>query len=226
MADELLDQLMSTTFPELSDDELLETPLLDLNNAKLPTMVMTSSATSPPAQADLMVSVTSINEFLKLMLDNILSLASVSKEMATPVNQTEMDTKPHAPADQTLTDIPEETTTDNETRIDMVQTAPAVNPSIYLARPRALPSPPMIARYAPPMFYPLPDLQWTAMVATFKAYNFLPQPPGMVCAVHHWRDYPQSLRDQIIEILMLAQATIATISQPRHMVPTALIATQ
>uniref|UniRef100_A0A915KQ82 Uncharacterized protein n=1 Tax=Romanomermis culicivorax TaxID=13658 RepID=A0A915KQ82_ROMCU len=61
-----------------------------------------------------------------------------------------MDTELNATptADQILIDIPEETTTGNETAMDMVQPAPALNPLIYLATPAALPSPPMIATVA------------------------------------------------------------------------------
>uniref|UniRef100_A0A915JJF9 Uncharacterized protein n=1 Tax=Romanomermis culicivorax TaxID=13658 RepID=A0A915JJF9_ROMCU len=65
---------MSTIAPEPLDDELLETPLFNLNIAKLPAMVTTSSPTSPPVQANLTVSATSVNEFLKLTLDNVSSL--------------------------------------------------------------------------------------------------------------------------------------------------------
>uniref|UniRef100_A0A915L4I1 Uncharacterized protein n=1 Tax=Romanomermis culicivorax TaxID=13658 RepID=A0A915L4I1_ROMCU len=95
-------------------------------------MVMTSSPISPPAAADLRVSATSINEFLKLTLDEISSLAQVSEEMTTPTHQTEMDTKPEATAtaDQTLTDIREETTADNKTAMDVAQPAPTMDPSI------------------------------------------------------------------------------------------------
>uniref|UniRef100_A0A915KS87 Uncharacterized protein n=1 Tax=Romanomermis culicivorax TaxID=13658 RepID=A0A915KS87_ROMCU len=114
MADKLLDQPMLTAPPKPSDDELLETVIFDLNIAK-------TSATGPPAVANLTVSVTSINEFLKFILDDIFSLAPVSEEMTTLAHQTEMDTETDATAttDQTLTNIPEETTTDNETAMDM-----------------------------------------------------------------------------------------------------------
>uniref|UniRef100_A0A915HZI1 Uncharacterized protein n=1 Tax=Romanomermis culicivorax TaxID=13658 RepID=A0A915HZI1_ROMCU len=56
MANELLDQRMSTTTPEPSDDKLLETPIFNLNVAKLPIMVMTLLLTV--RQPDLMVLVT------------------------------------------------------------------------------------------------------------------------------------------------------------------------
>uniref|UniRef100_A0A915HHZ5 Uncharacterized protein n=1 Tax=Romanomermis culicivorax TaxID=13658 RepID=A0A915HHZ5_ROMCU len=110
---------MSTTAPEPLDDKLLETLNFDLNIAKLATTVMTSSPTSLPAPADLTVLATLINNFFRL--DDILSLAPVSEELTTPVNQTEMDIKPKATAtaDKTLTDIPEETTADNETAMDV-----------------------------------------------------------------------------------------------------------
>uniref|UniRef100_A0A915JJ75 Uncharacterized protein n=1 Tax=Romanomermis culicivorax TaxID=13658 RepID=A0A915JJ75_ROMCU len=112
-----------------------------------------------------------------------------------------MDTESDATADQTLTDIPEKTTANNETKMDMVQPAPAVDPWIHLATPAALPSPPMIAtmataRYVPPIRFSqqyVSDWQWAAMAAALKAYNFPPLPPGMVCPEHHWRHYPQPL---------------------------------
>uniref|UniRef100_A0A915I1E4 Uncharacterized protein n=1 Tax=Romanomermis culicivorax TaxID=13658 RepID=A0A915I1E4_ROMCU len=65
-----------------------------------------------------------------------------------------MDTEPYATAmmDKTLTNIPEETTTDNETAMDLVHPARAVDPSIYLAMLAALPSPPMIATVATTRF--------------------------------------------------------------------------
>uniref|UniRef100_A0A915HGH7 Uncharacterized protein n=1 Tax=Romanomermis culicivorax TaxID=13658 RepID=A0A915HGH7_ROMCU len=65
-----------------------------------------------------------------------------------------MDTQAEATAtsDQTLTDILEETTTNNEAAMDVCQPAPAVDPSIYLTTPMALISPLMIATVATARF--------------------------------------------------------------------------
>uniref|UniRef100_A0A915IQ21 Uncharacterized protein n=1 Tax=Romanomermis culicivorax TaxID=13658 RepID=A0A915IQ21_ROMCU len=145
--DKLLERPMLPATPELFNDDLLKTPILDLNITKLPVTATMSSPTCPPAAANLMVSVTSINDFPKLMLNDILYLAPVSLEMITATHQIKVDTEAKAIAnsDRTLTDIPEETPTDNKTAIDVVQLRPAIDPLIYLAMPAALPSPPMIA---------------------------------------------------------------------------------
>uniref|UniRef100_A0A915I3N3 Uncharacterized protein n=1 Tax=Romanomermis culicivorax TaxID=13658 RepID=A0A915I3N3_ROMCU len=146
--EELLNRPILASSHELSDDELFETPIFDLNIAKLPPDVIMSSPTGPPTAADLTVPETSINEFLKLMLDDISTLAPVSVEMTIPVHQPKMDTKEAMnTADKTLTDMPEETTADAETLINVVP--PAVDPSIYLATPMALPNPRMITTIGP-----------------------------------------------------------------------------
>uniref|UniRef100_A0A915HXI3 Uncharacterized protein n=1 Tax=Romanomermis culicivorax TaxID=13658 RepID=A0A915HXI3_ROMCU len=113
-------------------------------------MVTTLSLTSLPARTDLTVSGTLINKFLKLTLDDISSLAPVPEEMATPVHQTEMDTEPDTTTtlDHTLTNIPEGTTTNNKSAMDLIQPSLAMDPLIYLAMPAALATPPMIASVA------------------------------------------------------------------------------
>uniref|UniRef100_A0A915JQU0 Uncharacterized protein n=1 Tax=Romanomermis culicivorax TaxID=13658 RepID=A0A915JQU0_ROMCU len=70
--------------------------------------------------------------------------------MTTPTNQIKMDTEAEATAtsDQTLTDIPKETNVNSKTAMDEAQPAPAIDPSIHLAMPAALPSPSMIATVA------------------------------------------------------------------------------
>uniref|UniRef100_A0A915L6W4 Uncharacterized protein n=1 Tax=Romanomermis culicivorax TaxID=13658 RepID=A0A915L6W4_ROMCU len=83
---ELLDQPTLPAAPQLSDDELLQMLILDLNITKLPATVATSSLTIPPATADLKVLVTSINYFFELMLGHISSLAPVSVEMSMPTH--------------------------------------------------------------------------------------------------------------------------------------------
>uniref|UniRef100_A0A915L5B3 Uncharacterized protein n=1 Tax=Romanomermis culicivorax TaxID=13658 RepID=A0A915L5B3_ROMCU len=156
--------------------------------------------------------------------------------MTTQVQQTKMDTKPYATAraDKTLTDIREETTAETKTAMNVVHSPPALDPSIYLAMPSVLPSPPMIAtvataRFVPPIRFSqqyVSDSQWATMVVALKAYNFLPPPHGMVCPEHHWRDYPQWLQDQITEILMPSRTPINAIAQLPPMVLMASIATQ
>uniref|UniRef100_A0A915JAN0 Uncharacterized protein n=1 Tax=Romanomermis culicivorax TaxID=13658 RepID=A0A915JAN0_ROMCU len=96
--------------------------------------------------ADLIVSVTSINKFLKLMLDNILLLAPVPTQELTPVQPVEMDTKADAMAtsDHTLTDIAEETPAYKVTAMDIAPSMPTIDPSFYVATLVVLPSPLMI----------------------------------------------------------------------------------
>uniref|UniRef100_A0A915HZ69 Uncharacterized protein n=1 Tax=Romanomermis culicivorax TaxID=13658 RepID=A0A915HZ69_ROMCU len=110
-------------------------------------------------------------------------------------HQMELDTKAKATAtsDKTLTHIMEESSVDNETAMDVVQPATALNPSIYLATPVALPSPPMIATVAT-VWYIRPvtflqqyvsDSQSAALATVLKVYNF-PSPPCMLFLEHHW----------------------------------------
>uniref|UniRef100_A0A915KXE0 Uncharacterized protein n=1 Tax=Romanomermis culicivorax TaxID=13658 RepID=A0A915KXE0_ROMCU len=72
-----------------------------------------------------------------------------------------MDTKTTPTTDQTLTDIPEESTVDQSTSMDIVPIktattlppmAPTVDPRIYLATPAVLPGPPIIATVAATRF--------------------------------------------------------------------------
>uniref|UniRef100_A0A915ICF0 Uncharacterized protein n=1 Tax=Romanomermis culicivorax TaxID=13658 RepID=A0A915ICF0_ROMCU len=219
--------------PEPSNDELLKMTIFDLNMPKLPTTVPTSAPTEPPAAADLTVSATQINDLIKLTFDNILSLASVPLEEWMPVQPIAMDTEMNTPTlDQTLTNILEETKTDNVTIVDIVLPvptmdvvlpAPAMDPSIYLATPTMVPGPLIIttiatARYIPPVRFStqiISDTQWNALAAALKAYNFLPPPPGMLFPEHCWRDYPQAFQDQIWQLLL--QLTTPAPAAPQHL---------
>uniref|UniRef100_A0A915JY51 Uncharacterized protein n=1 Tax=Romanomermis culicivorax TaxID=13658 RepID=A0A915JY51_ROMCU len=234
--DELLDQPMLLATPELSDGELLETQIFDLNIAKLPATVATSSLTGPPATVDHMVSATLINNFLKLMLDDISSLAPVLLETSTLTHQTEMDTKAEATAtsDKTLTDITQESMVNNETAMDVVQPPTAVDPLIYLATQGVLPSPLMIPTVAAAKYIPtvrflheyVSDTQWAALAAILKAYNFPPPLSGMLFPEHHWPDYLLHLCNQIIEILIPAKTAPPARPQQMPLAPTALIVAQ
>uniref|UniRef100_A0A915KFR7 Uncharacterized protein n=1 Tax=Romanomermis culicivorax TaxID=13658 RepID=A0A915KFR7_ROMCU len=124
-----------------------------------------------------------INEFIKFMLDDISTLAPVPMDESTPVQPTVMDTETNtATTDQMLTDIPEETTADQLTAMDITPQEPAtvaallpptVDPCIYLATPAVLPRPPMIAtvaaaRYIPPVQCSkqiISDSQWQALAS-------------------------------------------------------------
>uniref|UniRef100_A0A915IA94 Uncharacterized protein n=1 Tax=Romanomermis culicivorax TaxID=13658 RepID=A0A915IA94_ROMCU len=135
--------------------------------------------------------------------------------MTTPTHQIEMDAEATATSDQTLTDISGETTINTKATMDVVQPSPDIDPSIYLAQPVALPSPPMIAavataRYIPPVRFSqqyVSDTQWDTLATTRKAYSFPLPPPRMLFLEHHWQDYPLTLRDQITEILIPATTT-------------------
>uniref|UniRef100_A0A915HF88 Uncharacterized protein n=1 Tax=Romanomermis culicivorax TaxID=13658 RepID=A0A915HF88_ROMCU len=154
---ELLDRPTSAIDVEPIDEELLDTPIFDLNIAKLPPSTNASTLPPPAATADLMATATQITNFLKLMLDEILTLALVRMDKSTPVQPTAMDAETGTTTDQTLMDIPEESTIDQSKSMDVVPAepammlppmAPTVDRRIYLATPAILPGSPIIATVA------------------------------------------------------------------------------
>uniref|UniRef100_A0A915IWA4 Uncharacterized protein n=1 Tax=Romanomermis culicivorax TaxID=13658 RepID=A0A915IWA4_ROMCU len=189
-AEELLDHQMLPAAPEPSDDKLPHTPIFDLNMAKLPRVAPPLAQNEPPAMAHLTDSAIQINDFLKLMVDDIWSLALVPLEESMPVQPIDMDTKTNTTtSDQTLTDIPEETTTDNITTMYVVPPVPAMNvamlapaldPWIYLATPPILPGPLMIATVAAASYIPPVRFSQQILAAALEAYNFSPPLPGML----------------------------------------------
>uniref|UniRef100_A0A915IAX4 Uncharacterized protein n=1 Tax=Romanomermis culicivorax TaxID=13658 RepID=A0A915IAX4_ROMCU len=114
--------------------------------------------------------------------------------MTTPVHQPETETKEEAmnTSDKTLTNIPEQTSADAQTLNDVVPQA--VDPSIYLATPPALPSLPMTATVATAMYIPpvhishqyISDSQSTALAAALRAYGFPAPLPHMLFPENHW----------------------------------------
>uniref|UniRef100_A0A915JS22 Uncharacterized protein n=1 Tax=Romanomermis culicivorax TaxID=13658 RepID=A0A915JS22_ROMCU len=126
--------------------------------AKLPPSVDVLAPPEQTATADFMATATQINDFLKLMLDDISTLAPIRMEESTPVQPMVMDTKTNtATMDQMLTDIPEETTADQSMAMDVASEepatvaappAPAMDPCIYLATLALLPGPSMITTVA------------------------------------------------------------------------------
>uniref|UniRef100_A0A915L5H5 Uncharacterized protein n=1 Tax=Romanomermis culicivorax TaxID=13658 RepID=A0A915L5H5_ROMCU len=110
------------------------------------------------ATADFKVTTAQINDFLKLMLEDISTLAPIPMDESTPVQPTTMDTETNiTTTDQTLTHIPEETTADKSTTIDVTPEepatvaalpAPTLDPCIYHTTFSVLPVPPMMATIA------------------------------------------------------------------------------
>uniref|UniRef100_A0A915J1I5 Uncharacterized protein n=1 Tax=Romanomermis culicivorax TaxID=13658 RepID=A0A915J1I5_ROMCU len=88
-------------------------PIFDLNIAKL-------QPSTDVSAANLMVMATQITDFLKLTLDEISTLATVPMEESTPVQPTAMDAETNTTTDQTLMDIPKESTFDQSASIDVV----------------------------------------------------------------------------------------------------------
>uniref|UniRef100_A0A915IZJ8 Uncharacterized protein n=1 Tax=Romanomermis culicivorax TaxID=13658 RepID=A0A915IZJ8_ROMCU len=133
---------------------------------------------------DLTVSATSINDFLKLRLDYISSLAPVSPEKTTLTHQIEMNTEAEATAtsNKTLTDILEETTANNEAAMDVVQSPPTVDPSIHLARPPGFPSSQMIATVATASGYHGSTPHASTNAIPSKGSNFVQLVPQPVAA--------------------------------------------
>uniref|UniRef100_A0A915IJ37 Uncharacterized protein n=1 Tax=Romanomermis culicivorax TaxID=13658 RepID=A0A915IJ37_ROMCU len=150
-AEELLNRPTSAQNVEFTDEEILDTPIFDLNIAKQLQSTDVSALPAPTATANFMATATQINDFLKLMLDDISTLAPVPMDESTPVQSTGMDAETNTTTtDQMLTDIREETTANQSAAMDVAPKepatlapllAPAMDLHIYLATPAVLPGP-------------------------------------------------------------------------------------
>uniref|UniRef100_A0A915L2W8 Uncharacterized protein n=1 Tax=Romanomermis culicivorax TaxID=13658 RepID=A0A915L2W8_ROMCU len=222
-AEELLDHLTSAIDVEPVNEELLDTPIFDLNIVKLPPSTDVSALPPLAATADLTVTATQITDFLKLTLDDISTLAPVPMDESTPVQPTAMDAETNTTTDQMLTDIPEESIINQSTSMDVMpaepatmlpSAMPAVDPRIYLATPAILPGPPIIAT------------QWQALATALTVYHFPSPPPGMLFPEHHWMDYLDALKEEIQHILLPQQLTPAVpvpqVAQPALVIATAV----
>uniref|UniRef100_A0A915IPV6 Uncharacterized protein n=1 Tax=Romanomermis culicivorax TaxID=13658 RepID=A0A915IPV6_ROMCU len=218
-AEELLDRPTLAIEVELVDEELLNTPIFGLNMAKLPpsTDVLAPPAITPTA--DFRATTAQINDFLKLTLNDIRTLAPVPMHESMLVQPTAMDAKTNTTTDQTLTNIAEETTANQSTTMDVppqeppavvVPPATAMDSCISLGTPAVLPGGPMMAtvaatRYIAPVRFSqqiISDAQWQALAAALTTYHFLWPPPGMLFPEHHWMDYLDALKEEIQGILL------------------------
>uniref|UniRef100_A0A915JL18 Uncharacterized protein n=1 Tax=Romanomermis culicivorax TaxID=13658 RepID=A0A915JL18_ROMCU len=105
-AEELLNRPIDVKV-EPADEELLDTPIFDLNIAKLTPSTGASALPMLAAPSDITATAMQITNFLKLMLDEISTLAPVLMDESTPIQPATMDTETTTTTDQTLTDIPE-----------------------------------------------------------------------------------------------------------------------
>uniref|UniRef100_A0A915JFT2 Uncharacterized protein n=1 Tax=Romanomermis culicivorax TaxID=13658 RepID=A0A915JFT2_ROMCU len=175
-AEELLDGPTSAVDIEPTDEELLDTPIFDLNIAKLLQSTDVSALPTLAATAD---------------------LTSNPWRWMPETNTTT--------AEQTLTNIPEESTVDQSTSMDVVpaepaitapQPAPAVDPHIYLATPAILPRPLIIATVA------AAKSSMASIGRSPHRVSLPPPPPSMLFPEHHWMDYPDVLKVEIQRILL------------------------
>uniref|UniRef100_A0A915JXD1 Uncharacterized protein n=1 Tax=Romanomermis culicivorax TaxID=13658 RepID=A0A915JXD1_ROMCU len=219
-AEELLDRPIHVEV-ELADEELLETPIFDLNIAKLPPSTDLSALHMLAAPSNITATARQITDFLKLTLDEISNITLAPMDESTPIQPTMMDSETTT-TDQMLTYIPEESAVDQSTSMDILPTeptntmpamVPGVDPRIYLTTPAVLPRHPIIttvaaARYSAPV-----PTQWDALAAVLAVYHFPPPPPGMLFPEHHWMDYPTTLKEEIQRILLRPTTLTAPVPQ-------------
>uniref|UniRef100_A0A915I2A8 Uncharacterized protein n=1 Tax=Romanomermis culicivorax TaxID=13658 RepID=A0A915I2A8_ROMCU len=179
--EELLDRPTSAIDVEPAKEELLDTLIFDLNIAKLLLSTEASALPPPTATADLTATPTQITNFLKLRLEEISTLAPVLMDESTPIQPTAMDAETNTTMDQTLMDIPEESTANQSMSMDVMPAEPAtvlppmmpvVDPCIYLATPATLSGPLIIATVAaasPKRSLRLPDAAMPPTTAAFPA---------------------------------------------------------
>uniref|UniRef100_A0A915HZN0 Uncharacterized protein n=1 Tax=Romanomermis culicivorax TaxID=13658 RepID=A0A915HZN0_ROMCU len=178
-----------------------------------------------------------ITDFLKLTLDDISTLAPVPMDESTLVQPMAMDAETNiTTAEQMLTNIPEKSTVDQSTSMDIMPpepaamarpTAPAVDPRIYLATPAIPPGPPIIttvaaARYSAPVRFSkqiISDPQWQALAAALIAYHFPAPLSGMLFPKHHRIDYPDTLKKEIQCILLLQPTPALMAPQVTQLAP-------
>uniref|UniRef100_A0A915IUY2 Uncharacterized protein n=1 Tax=Romanomermis culicivorax TaxID=13658 RepID=A0A915IUY2_ROMCU len=118
-AEELLDRPTGVDV-EPGDEELLDTPILDLNIAKLPPSTDVSALPMLATPSDITETATQITDFLTLTLDENSNIAPAGMDKSTPIQPTVIDSEPTMTTDQMLTDIPEESTVDQSTSMDIV----------------------------------------------------------------------------------------------------------
>uniref|UniRef100_A0A915IL35 Uncharacterized protein n=1 Tax=Romanomermis culicivorax TaxID=13658 RepID=A0A915IL35_ROMCU len=118
-AEELLDRPTSAIDVEPPDEELLDTPIFDLNTVKLPPSTDVSALPTLATTADLTATTTQMTDILKLMLDEISTLTPVPMDESTPIQPTMMDAETTTTTDQMLMDIPEGSTVDQSTSMDV-----------------------------------------------------------------------------------------------------------
>uniref|UniRef100_A0A915I4X6 Uncharacterized protein n=1 Tax=Romanomermis culicivorax TaxID=13658 RepID=A0A915I4X6_ROMCU len=110
---------------EPADDELLDTPIFDLNIAKLLPSTDVSALPMPAAPSDITATATQIIDFLKLTLDEISTIAPAPMDESTPIQAAAMDSERTRTTNQMLMNIPEESMVDQSTSMDILPAEPA-----------------------------------------------------------------------------------------------------
>uniref|UniRef100_A0A915KHS0 Uncharacterized protein n=1 Tax=Romanomermis culicivorax TaxID=13658 RepID=A0A915KHS0_ROMCU len=83
-----------------ADEELLDTPIFDLNIAKLPPSTDLSALPMLAAPSDITATATQITDFLKLILDEISNIAPPPMDESTHIQPVAMDTEMTTTTDQ------------------------------------------------------------------------------------------------------------------------------